>query len=188
MRCKNLKNNCEADIKTDSGVPYVCTFNVGKGRIVLLNTLYYPGNENVFSVYNEVCEKLSRKAYEKEQLKVRCGVDVQYTVYKQTDGSNHYYFTPVDWYNNSTENRKAEIVLDGYKYDLSLKFGEITKLVQKDEKAIWPLNDSAEIISADKKGFFVQGEGVEEVFLAHKGEIKNYDVDLTTDSIKYVEY
>ncbi|MBP3581117.1 MAG: hypothetical protein J6K12_07765 [Clostridia bacterium] len=186
--CKNLVNGCQTEERTDSKTPLVCTYNIGKGTLVLVNTLYYPGNKNIYDVYKRVVERVCKQAYEKEEYRVNCSVDVQYTVFKQDDNSYHYYLTPVDWYNNSNELRKAEFLCDGYKYDIGLPFGEITKLVAKDKKALWPESDSTEIVAVEANGFYVQGEGKQIVNEAYKGKIRKHSVDFSNESIKFVEF
>ena len=45
-------------------------------------------------------------------------MDVEYTVYKQDDDTKHYYFTAVDWYNDSDNSRCVQMEFDGKAYDV----------------------------------------------------------------------
>lgn len=184
--CANL-SNCGVLEKTDSGDALVCCFTVGKGKIILVNTLYYPGNDTVYPVYSKLVEKFSIDAHKEDVLSVSCGNDVEYTVFKKENGGYDYYFTAVDWYNNSEKPRNCVITADGYSFNLEIPFGEIVKLSYADNIIVWPETDDTEIISVSKDRFTVQGEGKKIVFVVKDGKTEKYTVDFF-DAVKEIEF
>lgn len=182
MVCTNPAAECEVIKNTDNGVPLVYSVNYGKGQIVVVNSLYYPGNEILLPIYNEVVKYVCDKILQKENCRVECGVDVEYTIFEQNNGTRHYYFTAVDWYNNSEMPRKAKFIMNGHTYPIDIPFGTIVKLVTNGKTAVWPENDSAEVISINEDSFEAQGYGCEIFFVAKEGRINTYTVDFASSS------
>ncbi len=182
--CSNISKPDEIISKTDNESPLVCRYNIGKGAVLLVNTLFYPGNESVLPVYSKLVESVNEELLEKEKCRVFCGEDVEYTVFAQEDGTFHYYFTAVDWYNNSDDLRKAEIQIGEYKYPINLRFGEMVKLVTNGSVAVWPECHDAEVVSVSDNDFTVQGESVQKFFVASQGDVKEYFVEFGNESIK----
>ena len=87
----------------------------------------------------------------------------------QTDGSEHIYITPVDWYNDPNTIRTATLKVGEHCYNLELRFGEITKIDVNGSVAVWPKDSSFEVLSA--KPVKVQGVGDTTVFVAEDGKI-----------------
>ena len=178
--CKNISAECEIILTSDSGTPLVCSFNRGCGKIIVVNTLYYPGNSAVYPIYERLIKSESDKILSGEDIRIECNDDVQYTIFNQNDGTKHIYFTAVDWYNSSEEARCAKLICADDEYIIKIPFGTIVKLVTDGKTAVWPENDFSEIISLNGDSFTCQSEGCENFYVAKNGEIKNYSADFST--------
>ena len=175
--CKSTPQDARVIKRTDSGTPLVFGVNYGNGEMIFVNTLYYPGNEAVFPIYEEAVRVAAERVLADEAVKVTCGTDVQYTVYLQDNGSRCYYFTALDWYRDPKAIRKAEISLDGHTYAVTFAFGELVKLLTDGRRAVWPKDSSSEVLELTAKGFKVQGSGTQTFFVAENGTVKEYTVD-----------
>ncbi len=181
--CTNVAD-CEVVKTTQNGNPLVCNIALGEGKIILVNSLYYPGNDAVLDLYKEVVATESAKVLDKEPVRIECGDDVEYTVFKQNDGTRHYYFTAVDWYNDSEEKRNAKMIIDGKSYTISMSFGDIVKVVTDGKTAIWPECDCCEVLSLDGDSFTAQGWGVQKFNVAGNGSIKALNIDFTDGFVR----
>ncbi|MBQ7334921.1 MAG: hypothetical protein IJW92_00385 [Clostridia bacterium] len=167
---------------TDTGRPLVSVIPHGAGKIVFFNALCYPAHPAVFSVYRETVAALTTRVLDEEPLRVSCGTDVEYTVFRQADGTRHYYFLAVDWYNDSQEPRRAAITLDGASYELSIPFGAPVKLVTDGKSAVWPMRAETEVLSLTDRAFTAQGTETETFFVAREGKISAYMLDFRENS------
>lgn len=184
--CTNVAD-CEVVKTTQNGNPLVCNIALGDGKIILVNSLYYPGNDAVLDLYKEVVATESAKVLDKEPVRIECGDDVEYTVFKQNDGTRHYYFTAVDWYNDSEEMRCAKMIIDGKSYTVSMNFGEIVKVVTDGKTAIWPECDCCEVVELQEKAFAVQGFGEQNIYILQNGAKETVTVDFTDKSVVRIE-
>ncbi len=182
--CENLPEQIEVLERTDSGLPLVYTVNVGRGQIVMVNSLAYPGNENLLLVYERTIGSYQTIITESEFYEIRCGEDVGYTVYEQEDGAYHFYLTPVDWYHETEQLRKAVLRMGEDCYLLQLKFGEITKVVVKEAIAAWPERDEAEVLMVSNEKITVQGTGHMVVHVAKDGKVVDHEVDFGNSPLR----
>ena len=180
--CINLNENINVLEKTDSGKPLVYSVKVGDGEIVMINCLYYPGNKTIFPVYEKMIKKYHEMIALKEQYEIICGEDVGYTTYVQKDDARHFYLTAVDWYCESEHMRKAKLRMGKEKYSINIKFGDIVKIVAKNNIAAWPESDEAEILSVTDGKVTVQGTGKTQVFVARGGKISEHTLDFTNNN------
>lgn len=181
--CTNVSNDFKAINLCDNSLPLVCEKSYGKGKIVLVNTIYYPGNDNVYPIYENLVKTLSDETLHREIYRVKCGNDVQYSVYNQDDGSKHFYITAVDWYNDSADFRKAKFIIHDKEYEINIPFGKIIKLVANDEIVAWTENESCEILHIDKTLIKVQGAGNEKIYIAKNGIIKSQTLKFNKNHI-----
>lgn len=179
--CKNTPTSANILQKTDSGIPLVFEAQYGKGKLIFVNTLYFPGNEIIFPIYESVLKSEAEKLLSSEDVTITCGNDVEYTIFLQENSLKHYYFTAVDWYNDDKKVRTAKISFGGNDYSIDFTFGELVKLVTNGKVAIWPKSDSVEILSLTDTSFKAQGEGIETIYVASNGELKEYDVDFSNN-------
>lgn len=114
-------------------------------------------------------------------------VDVEYTVYKQDDDTKHYYFTAVDWYNDSDNSRCVQMEFDGKAYDVSMNFGELVKVVTNGKAAVYPECDCCEILEILKDCFMVQGYGKQNFYVLGNGVAETVEVDFENNPVRRVE-
>ena len=186
--CANTPENIEIVEETDRGIPFVYSINYGCGEIIFVNTLYYPGNENVLPVYESVVRAETSKILEKQPVKVACDEDVEYTIYLQKNGVMHYYFTAVDWYNDADKIRKSEISFEANSYSVEFKFGELIKVVTDGKRAVWPRSYMSEVLELTDTCFKVQGEGVQIFYVAQKGRVEEYEVDFDKQPVVIINF
>lgn len=184
--CNNVTNNCNVFKTAESGIPLIYSVKCGKGKITVINTLYYPGNESIFNIYQNTIEKICKDVLEKESIVVKCGTDVEYTVYKQENDIKHYYFTAVDWYNDSKKPRSVGLEFDGYSYTISIKYGDIVKIVTNGKSAVYPKCDSCEVVELYDNSFIAQGYGEQSFYCLQNGIEKNISVDFGDEPIKRI--
>ncbi|MBR5517945.1 MAG: hypothetical protein IKV86_02855 [Clostridia bacterium] len=184
--CANVAD-CEVVKTTENGNPLVCNITLGSGKIILVNTLYYPGNDNVFDLYKEVVADASKAVLAKEPVVVECGDDIEYTIFKQDDGTRHYYFTAVDWYNDSTEKRCAKVIFDGNTYEVSMNFGDMLKVVCNGKVAVLPENDSCEVVDLNADSVTVQGFGKQNIYVLRNGVKETVSVDFADKSVVRID-
>ena len=182
MLCSNVSAGAHIVQYSDNGTPLVCTYDYGKGKIILLNTIYYPGHKAVFGIYENLIHIYSDLVLKNQECTIECDVDIQYTMFKQDDGSMHYYFTAVDWYNENDKLRTAVFNTADGSYLLKLPFGKLLKLVYKDKYLIWSENEFAEVIKINRNSFIAQGYGMEKFYVAKNNSICEYIVDFSKDA------
>ena len=177
--CVNLGKDAEVLERTDDGTPLAVRIGVGKGSIMLVNAELYPANEIIRPIYERLIAEQSARFSEEEPSIITCGEDVQYTVFLQENGDRHYYITPVDWYNDPTSLRHATLRVGEYRYELSLPFGKLYKIVTNEKLAAWTEEDSAEVLEISDGSITVQGVDRVTLRVAKDGRIQTYTVDCT---------
>ncbi len=126
--CKNISENSRIIKRCDDGSPLVYEAVIGAGRVIMINTNLYPGNENIFDIYQETLISAYEEYAEDKDIRISCGNDVAYTRYIRDDGSWDIYFLAVDWYNDDSSPRIASITKNGITKTIELSFGEIKKI------------------------------------------------------------
>jgi len=175
--CTNLSDAAKPFITDFDSEGIIYEFKFGKGKILLVNTLCYPGNPAVFPVYQKLINSCTDNILKKEKCRVECGEDVQYSIFKQDDGTWHIYLTAVDWYDTSDTLRKARLIIEDASYSIEMPFGKIVKVVTDGKTAVWPENELDEVICLDGNSFMAQGEGKGKFYVAQDGNIKEYVLD-----------
>jgi hypothetical protein len=117
---------------------------------------------------------------------MECGTDVQYTVYAQEDGTRHYYVTPVDWYNQPDFKRRATLRIGDDRYELSLDFGTIVKILATDTAAAWTEEDTAEVLSVTDSEVTLQGLDSVTLHVARGGKETVVTVDCSKNPVQTV--
>ena len=184
--CVNFKD--VTVIKEDqNGNPLVVKKKIGNGHVIMFNKLFYPGSPEIFEDYKELVTDLNAKELVKDSAQVICTEDVEYTAYKQQDGSVHFYVTPVDWHNEPTDLRHAMLRLGDTCHLLSLKFGEITKVVTNGNVAAYPVNSEHEVLSVNENTVIVQGSGKCEVVVFRNDKRRTYTVNIGKNPIAEIK-
>ena len=113
---------------------------------------------------------------------------MQYSIFKQEDGTWHIYLTAVDWYNMGDNLRKAKIVTENGEYTVEMPFGKIVKIVTDGKTFVWPENELAEVIKLTNSEFTAQGESKEKFYIAQNGNIKESVLDFESINICTINY
>ena len=184
--CRGIPNGAEVLKRTDHGTPLVYRVSYGKGEILLVNTLYYPGKETILPIYSALVIEEAELVLAKEEIRVNCGTNVQYTVYRHENGVRHYYFTALDWYRDAEELRRAELSFGGNAYALAFPFGSLVKVVTNAKRAVWPKDPAAEVLEITDTHFKVQGVGMQTFLVAENGNVRECTVDLTASPVATV--
>lgn len=186
--CKNFEKADEILETTDSGLPLICKYKIGDGEVILFNTKVYPAHTSIKELYESIVKAEVLNAVKTERVWAKTGNDVGTAMYKQADGSMHIYFIAVDWYNGREGIRKADLLVDNYRYEVTLPFGVMTKAVINGGFAAWPLSENGEVVSVSGKKAVVQGEGRVEFTLAKDGKQKTVTVDFNENSVLEIEF
>lgn len=161
--CTNLAACGTVLEQTDEGNALVYKISLGSGNIILMNAVSYPGDESIRSLYEQTILTLQKDLAAQQSTEIICGDDVEYSVYRQSNGSIHYYLTPVDWYRSPEGMRHATFRFGDKHYDLKIPFGCITKLVVSDTCAAWSSDENVDLISINADKLCLQGCGLADV-------------------------
>lgn len=181
--CKNALVCDEVIKSTDSGLPLICKYKIGKGEVILFNTKVYPAHTSIKEEYETVVKAEIEKTVKSEKVWAKTGNDVGTAAYKQDDGSMHIYFIAVDWYNSREGIRKAELSADGYAYEVTLPFGVMTKAVCNGGACAWPLSENGEVLSLKGDKAVVQGSDKVDFVLAKDGRQKTITADFSENAV-----
>ena len=181
--CKNALVCDEVIKSTDSGLPLICKYKIGKGEVILFNTKVYPAHTSIKEEYEAVVKAEIEKTVKSEKVWAKTGNDVGTAAYKQDDGSMHIYFIAVDWYNGREGIRKAELSADGYAYEVTLPFGVMTKAVCNGGACAWPLSENGEVLSLKGDKAVVQGSDKVDFVLAKDGRQKTITADFSENAV-----
>lgn len=179
----NLPDNIRVLERTDNGEPMAYEVVVGEGKIIVVNSTYYPANEAICALYKKLLCQLQAQYASEEPSIIACGEDVQYAIYKQTNGDYHHYVTPVDWYNDPEPRRTATIRIGEYRYRLSLAFGDMIKIVANSEVGAYAEEGSAEVLSVRKDAVTVQGVDAVTLHVLKDGKDTVYTLDCSTEPV-----
>ena len=102
---------------------------------------------------------------------------MEYAIYRQKDGSTHYYLTPVDWYHDFAQLRKAHLRIGADWYELKLAFGTMYKIVVNGNCAAWSPDEQVEILRVEDSGITAQGVDSAVIFFASNGKITTLTAD-----------
>lgn len=171
---------------TDNGIPLLIEYHTGKGCIYFVNAKEYPSEKGVEQMYRAVIEKLSDEINSEEKSFIECDNTVQFAIYEQEDQSRHIYLLAVDWYNDPDAVRKASLLLDRQKYQMDIPFGQMLKVVAKENSAAWTSNDSSDVLELNEDCVKVQGTGTTELFVVRNGDLKVQNIDFVNDAVKTI--
>ncbi|MBQ8606399.1 MAG: hypothetical protein IJ408_06635 [Clostridia bacterium] len=174
--CFNLRPEVKPLKKDENGNTLVGEVKIGDGKLIIYNKLFYPGSPEIFEDYKALVTDINREYLDAEHVGIICGEDVEYTMYKQDSGDMHIYLTPTDWQNDHDFERSAKLRVGKEVYDISLPFGEITKIVVSGDTAAWPKDSDFDVLSANPVK--VQGEGKTTLYIAKDGKVTKEEIEL----------
>lgn len=179
--CINLAKGGNVLATTDDGSPLAYEISVGEGRIIIVNSRFYPANEAIRPIYENILASLQAEYAKAETTEIICGNDVQYTVYLQDDGTKHYYLTPVDWYNSPEPKRYAKVRVGEDIYDIELDFGVIVKAVATDDCFAWTDEDTAEVLEIGENSVTLQGVDSVTLHVLKDGKERVYNLEFAKE-------
>ena len=155
--CKNGITPDSILCTTDDGLPLVCVYKIGKGKVILYNTNAYPYHPTIRELYERHLDELLQYCANREEVWVESGNDVQFAVYNQDNGDKHIYFLAIDWYRQPELLRTATLRVRNTNYTISLPFGVMKKCVVQDEIAVVCDQENADVLSIHGNTITVQG-------------------------------
>lgn len=167
----------EVIARTDDGIPLAVRFEYGKGYITLVNANAYPAHPAIREIYEKQLAAHMEYATSKEDVWAKTGDDVQFTVFRQEDGSSHVYFLAVDWYRNPAMIRTASLRVKSNEYKVELPFGVMIKAVVRNEVAAFAKSEDGEVLRISDKTVKVQGTGKVDFVIFAGGKSKTVAVD-----------
>ncbi|MBE6667761.1 MAG: hypothetical protein E7607_05590 [Ruminococcaceae bacterium] len=177
--CSNPSAPDEVLAYTDSGRPLVCVYRIGKGELTVFHTKEYPAHTAIRALYEGEIKRLCQNTVDKEQIWAETGDDVEFTVYRQANGTRHVYFLAVDWYRSPDFARSAALRLGNVKYEFPVPFGVMLKCVCTKDVAVLSESEDGEVLSIMNDTVTVQGEGKVSFRIFKNGEQRVETVDFT---------
>lgn len=186
--CVNPAKCDEVLLYTDSGLPLLCRYSVGKGEVLLFSVKEYPFCKSIREVYEKKLIQCAKSACNGEQVWAETDDDTEFAVYNQEDGSKHVYFIAVDWYRAPEKIRCARLRMGNELYPVQMPFGTLIKCVCADNCALWSTSESGEVLSVSSERALVQGTGKVTFALAKDNKVTNYEIDFTASPIQEIKF
>lgn len=182
--CVNVKDG-EVLARTDSGRPLVSRYAMGDGEVVLFHAGVYPSHPAIRAMYEEELRNTMTALTDDEPSWVKCGEDVQFTVYDDGDVREIYLIAP-DWYRNPEELRHAEVRVGKHFYPISFPFGTMIKCMVKGDTLAYPHSENGEVLDILDGLVRVQGEGQVDFTVCRDGEQRTVTVDFTDEPVQVI--
>ena len=95
------------------------------------------------------------------------------------------YILAVDWYRDPAIFRNAQIINDGVRFPVDVRFGEMLKVVVNGNIAAWMDGEDADVVSVADGVIKLQGRGVCDLFIADSisGKLEKRTVDFGGNGI-----
>lgn len=186
--CTNPEKCDEVLLYTDSGIPLLCRYSVGKGEILLFSVKDYPCNEAIKEIYGNELIKCAKAACEDEQVWAESDDDTEFAVYNQDDGSKHVYFIAVDWYRAPEKIRCARLRMGSEIYQVQMPFGTLIKCVCSCNCALWATSEDGEVLSVSSDKALVQGTGKVTFKIAKNSKVTDVEVDFTSEPVQEIDF
>ena len=183
----NIPENATVLKQTDDGNALIYEITVGNGTVYVLNTLEYAGNPAIYEAVKDFVASISKESFADEKVWAKGDENVQFAVYQQEDGSKHFYFLAIDWFDANEPIHTAKIILNNCEYPIDVRYGTMIKAVVSDNVAAWFDCEECDVLKVCKNAVKVQGIGNGRLFVAKNGEIKVIDVDFSEKSLFTVE-
>ncbi len=184
--CSNPLPPDEVRAYTDSGRPLVCVYRIGSGTLTVVHAKEYPSHPAIRSLYEQEIKNLCQRTVAREPIWAETGDDVEFTVYRQEDGTAHVYFLAVDWYNTPDSIRTAKLRLGDVRYEIPVPFGTMLKCVATKEEAILSESEDGEVISLTDGVATVQGQGSVSFRICKDGKQRIETLDFTDGGLRRI--
>ena len=168
---------------TDNNRPLVVKKSAGDGTVYFVTAKEYAGAPAVDAAYRDVLDIVTPKALADEYVYAEGNDNVQFTVFNNPDGSKNVYFIATDWHKDDPSG-VGTLVVGHDKYNVDVPYGQLIKTAVFGDTAVYPLDDSAEVVSIDCDRVTVQGIGKTDFVLCRDGKKKTVSVDFSDASVK----
>ena len=185
--CANPLPPDEVRAYTDSGRPLVCVYRIGNGELTVFHAKEYPAHPAIRALYEAEIKTLCQKTVNKEPIWAETGDDVEFTLYRQEDGTCHVYFLAVDWYNSPDFIRKANLRLGDVRYEIPVPFGTMLKCVATEDIAVLAESEDGEVLSVKNGVATVQGTGTVLFRICKNGKQRVETVDFTGGGFREIQ-
>ena len=171
---------------TDSGRPLVCVYRIGNGELTVFHAKEYPAHPAIRALYEAEIKNLCQRTVDKEPIWAETGDDVEFTLYRQEDGTSHVYFLAVDWYNSPDFIRKANLRLGDVLYEIPVPFGIMLKCVATKDVALFAESEDGEVVSINDGIATLQGTGTVSFRIFKNGGQHVETVDFTGGGLRKI--
>ena len=171
---------------TDGKRPLVVKKHTGEGTLYFITAKEYAGARAVADACYKLFALVTPDIVEKESVYASGDSNVQFSVYNNDDGSKNIYFIATDWHKPDPSG-DGVLVVDGSRYTVPVPCGQLVKTAVKDGVAVYPCDDSAEVISIADGEATVQGIGKTDFVILKDGESKKITVDLTNEPLAKIK-
>lgn len=171
--------------ESDGGRPLAVTKKVGKGELVFVNTLEYPGNEAVRDFYKGLIESYARMAVAEEYSWIESDDEIEFSAYDCEDGARYFYLISTDCDSPAECEKTALLRMGEYRYEIKLPFGRMVKIAVAHDRALWSDSEDAELTVLGDK-IRVEGIGKLNIYEAKDGKVSQMVTDFEKTSETYL--
>lgn len=175
----------EVVLVTDGGRPLVVKKQMGLGAVYFVTAREYAGCTAVADAYRTLLERITPAVLCGERVYAQGDGGVQFSVYKNPDGSTNVYFIATDWHNDDPSG-VGTLCLGDERYSINVPYGQLIKVAATDTHALYPVDDKNEVVAIGRDTARVQGVGKSELVLLKNGAERRITVDFTQNSVQTI--
>lgn len=144
-----------------NGFPLVVRHSLGKGSVILVNVREYPAVEAIRPVYEGLLAQLGNResTAQREKGWMRTQDTVEFSAYDDCQGVRRIYAINTNWWQDTDEPAKAELLLGSKSYPLCIDRGVIHTFTVCGSFAVWTADNETEVLSCDGNCLRIQGVG-----------------------------
>ena len=172
---------------TDGGRALVVKKNVGEGELYFVTAKEYAGASSVDAAYREILSLLVPIVLKKERVYAQGNENVQFTVFDNDDGSKNIYFIATNWHEKDPSGY-GTLLIGEEKYEVFVPYGQLVKIAVKDDIALYPEEDSGEVISINKSYATVQGIGKNNFIMMKNGKKEVFVMDFAKEAVQKIYF
>ncbi len=180
--CANVKQPSEVLSRADDGTPINVIYKHGLGEINLFAVNAYPAHKAIKNAYEKQMTNLTLYAKSFLNFDIFSNDKVEYTIFDRGDQKD-LYLLAVDWYNNSDNLRKANLIFNGAKHEICLPFGVMIKATIKDNICAFPHDENGEVISICNDVVKVQGKNIVKFSIIKNQLMQEMEIDFTSNGV-----
>lgn len=143
---------CGAEVRLrHNGEPLVLEHQIGKGRVITINSFEFPSHEVIRNVYHEELKKLAEQSCCQRAIRVDIREQaVEYAFYDCADGTETVYFANVAW-NAPDIVPKVCISTDHISAILPVPFGALGILRRFGDFMTYTCDQTTEVLSVERQ-------------------------------------